>query len=88
MSITNLLDESDEEREIATMAARVLSERFIEAAQNGTVMYVENDNVMRKDPNGVPVIIKRLSGRNPELEKRVADRSRTFKIRKHRVNLD
>lgn len=88
MSITNLLDESDEEREIATMAARVLRERFIEAAQNGTVMYVENDNVMRKDPNGVPVVIKRLSGCNPELEKRVADRSKTFKIRKRRVNLD
>lgn len=88
MSITSLLDESDEEREIATMVDRALRKRFIEAAQNGTVMYVENDNVMRKDPNGLLVVIKRLSGRNPELEKRVADRSRTFKIRKHRVNLD
>lgn len=87
MSTTSFLDDSDEERDIATIAAHVLRESFIEAAQSGIVMYVENDYLMRKDPNGIPVVIRRLSGRNPDLGKRVADR-RTFKIRKRRVNLD
>lgn len=39
MSTKNPINESD----IATAAARVLHESFLEVARNGTVLYVEND---------------------------------------------
>ncbi|MQW93366.1 hypothetical protein GHJ48_13375 [Acinetobacter sp. dk771] len=79
MSAVNLINEDDEEREIAFQAACALREAFISAAQSGPVMYVENDNLILKDPNGPPIVIKHLSGRNPELAQRVASRG-TFKI--------
>lgn len=79
--------ENDNESEIASMAARVLRDCFIAAAQNGTVLYVENDNLVHKTPNGVPIVIKRLEGRNPDLVQRLAGR-RTFKIKKRKINLN
>ena len=66
----DLATENDKEREIANAAARVLHESFIEAAQTGPVFYVENDVLMSKSPNQLPVVIKRLF-RNLELSKRV-----------------
>ena len=80
MSNQYLIDESDKEREIANVAARVLQECFIEAKQNGPVLYVENDVLMSKSPNQLPVVIKRLF-RNLELSKRVPKQG-TVKIRK------
>lgn len=77
MKIQRLKDESD----IAATAAKVLRERFIKAVQTETVLYVQNDAVWRKAPNGVPVLIKQLSGRNPDLAKKFASRG-TYKIKK------
>lgn len=54
---------------------------------NVKVMYVVNDTVVSKAPNSAPVVIKRLSGRNPELAQRVASRG-TFKIKKRKVSQD
>lgn len=85
MSEINL--ENDNESEIASMAARVLRDCFIAAAQNGTVLYVENDNLVHKMPNGLPIMIKRLEGRNSDLVQRLAGR-RTFKIKKRKINLN
>ena len=79
MSAVNLINENDEEREIASQAACALREAFIAEAQWGTVLYVENDNLMSKTANGAPVLIKRLEGRNSELAQRFASRG-TFKI--------
>jgi len=87
MSEINLVNERDNESEIAAMAARVLQEHFIAAAQAGPVLYVENDCLVRKAPNELPIVIKRLEGRSPNLIKKIADR-RIFKIRKQQVNLD
>lgn len=83
----NINLENDNESEIASMAARLLREHFIAAAQDGPVLYVENDYLVRKAPNELPVIVKKLSGRNPNLIKKIAGR-RTFKIRKQQVKLD
>ena len=47
----NLENQSDNESEIAAMAARVLQAHFIVAAQTGPVLYVENDYLVRKIPN-------------------------------------
>ena len=80
MTIENPLNE----REIANAAALVLQKRFIEAARNGTVLYVENDALVSKTPNGKPVLIKQLSGRNPDLARQFNGR-RTFKIRKRNI---
>lgn len=77
MSTRNRTNES----EIATAAAYVLRERFIAAAHSDRVLYVENDNLVSKTPNGTPVLIKRLSGRNPELARQFHGR-KTFKIKK------
>lgn len=85
MSAINLVD--DNESEIAITAGRVLRERFIEVSQCETVMYVENDAVVSKAPNSTPVVIKRLSGRNLELEQRVAARG-TYKIKKRQFDDD
>ena len=85
MSTVDLIDEDDNESGIAAKAANVLRDRFIAAAQSGTVLYVENDNLVSKAPNGVPVVIKRLCGRNPDLAQRLAG-CRTFKIKKRKIN--
>ena len=49
MSAVNLINENDDEREIASQAACALRESFITAAQSGPVMYVENDTVLLKE---------------------------------------
>ena len=49
MSAVNLINENDDEREIASQAARALRESFITAAQSGPVLYVENDTVLLKE---------------------------------------
>ena len=87
MSAVNLINENDDEREIASQAACALRESFVTAAQSGPVMYVENDTVLLKELNGPPIVIKQLSGRNPELAQRVASRG-TFKIKKRKVSQD
>ena len=81
------MNENDNEREIASQAACALRESFITAVQRGPVMYVENDTVLLKELNGPPIVIKHLSGRNPELAQRVASRG-TFKIKKRKINPD
>ena len=75
-----MVTEDNKEREIAEAAARVLHDSFIEAAQTGPVLYVENDVLVSKSPNQLPVVIKRLF-RNLELTKRVPKQG-TVKIRK------
>ncbi len=87
MSAVNLINENDDEREIASQAAYALRESFITAAQSGTVLYVENDNLMSKTPNGVPILVKHLDGRNPDLARCFAGRG-TFKIKKCKVSQD
>ena len=47
MSTVDLIDEDDNESGIAAKAANVLRDRFIAAAQSGTVLYVENDLAAR-----------------------------------------
>ena len=81
MSTRNRTNES----EIATAAADVLRERFIAVAHSDRVLYVENDALMNKAPNSAPVLVKKLSGRNPDLAKRVASRG-TYKIKKRDVD--
>lgn len=73
------------ERDIAIAAAHVLHECFIEAVKNEKVLYVDNDVLWSKTPNGDPVFIKQLSGRNPDLAKKFASRG-TFKIKKRIYN--
>lgn len=73
------------EKKIASAAALALQKRFIEVAGTRTVLYVENDSVWRKAPNSAPVLIKKLSGRNPELAKRFAARG-TYKVKKRCVD--
>jgi hypothetical protein len=73
MSAVNLINENDDEREIASQAACALRESFITAAQSGPVMYVENDTLMSKTPNRPPIVIKHLEGRNPDLAQRVVE---------------
>ena len=85
MSAVNLINENDDEREIASQAACALRESFIIAAQSGSVMYVENDHLMSKTPNRTPIVIKRLEGRNPDLARCFAGRG-TFKIKKRKVS--
>lgn len=69
------------EHEIAKAAALVLQKRFLEVARTRTVLYVKNDIVWSKAPNSEPVLVKKLSGRNPDLAKRFTDRG-TYKIKK------
>ncbi|EPF70894.1 hypothetical protein [Acinetobacter indicus] len=87
MSAVNLINENDDEREIASQAACALRESFIIAAQSGSVMYVENDHLMSKTPNRTPIVIKRLEGQNPDLARRFAGHG-TFKIKKRKVSQD
>jgi len=81
MKINSLEDESD----IATAAAKVLCESFIENARTNTVLYVENDAIWSKAPNSTPVLIKKLSGRNPDLAQKIAIRG-TYKIKKRNIS--
>ena len=87
MSAVNLINENDDEREIASQAAYALRESFITASQSGPVLYVENDTVLLKEVGALPIVIKHLAGRNPEITQRVASR-RTFKIKKRKVSQD
>ncbi len=66
------IESPENEREIAKAAALVLQKRFIEVARTRTVLYVKNDIVWSKAPNSEPVLVKKLSGRNPDLAKRFA----------------
>ncbi|WP_312536630.1 hypothetical protein [Acinetobacter variabilis] len=75
----------EDERDIAATAAKILNERFIEVARTETVLYVKNDAVWSRSPNGDPVLIKRLFGRNPDLAKKFASRG-TYKIKKRNKN--
>ena len=87
MSAVNLINENDDEREIASQAACTLRESFVTAAQSGPVMYVEKDTVLLKELNSPPIVIKRLEGRNPDLARCFAGRG-TFKIKKCKVSQD
>ena len=87
MSTVDLIDEDDNESGIAAKAANVLRDRFIAAAQSGTVLYVENDNLMSKTPNRTPIVIKRLEGRNPDLARRFAGHGKKKK-KKRKVSQD
>ncbi|ENU93548.1 hypothetical protein F971_00806 [Acinetobacter vivianii] len=77
MTTQSFEDESD----IAAAAARILSESFLKAASTETVLYVKDDAIWSKSPNGDPVLIKQLSGRNPNLAKKITGRG-TYKIKK------
>lgn len=81
MKIKSLKDESD----IADAAAQVLRETFIKVSHTETVLYVENDAVWSKASNSTPILIKQLSGRNPELAKKFSSR-RTYKIKKRNIS--
>ena len=75
------IENPENEREIAKAAALVLQNRFIEVTRTRTVLYVKNDIVWSKTPYSEPVLVKKLSGRNPDLAKRFAGRG-TYKIKK------
>lgn len=81
MKIKSLEDEST----LAATAARVLRESFIKAARTETVLYVINDALWSKTPNGDPILIKQLSGRNPDLAKKFAN-GETYKIKKRNIS--
>lgn len=81
MKIKSLDDESD----IAVAAAKVLHKSFIENARTNTILYVENDAIWSKTPNSTPVLIKQLSGRNPDLTQKNS-RFGTYKIRKRNIS--
>ena len=87
MSAVNLINENDDEREIASQAACALRESFIIAAQSGSVMSVEHNNLMSNTQNRAPIVIKRFEGRNPDLARRFAGHG-TFKIKKRKVSQD
>ena len=75
------IENPENEREIAKAAALVLQNRFIEVTRTRTVLYVKNDILWSKTPYSEPVLVKKLSGRNPDLAKRFAGRG-TYKIKK------
>ena len=75
------IENPENEREIAKAAALVLQKRFIEVTRTRTVLYVKNDILWSKGPNSEPVLVKKLSERNPDLAKRFAGRG-TYKIKK------
>lgn len=79
------INKLDEESYIATKAAEVLRDTFVKVARNGKVIYVQNDAIWSKVPKGTPVLVKLLSGRNPDLSKKIANRA-TFKIKKKNIN--
>lgn len=69
------------EQAIAIAAGHILHQRFIAVASTESVLYVENDVLLRKEPDQQPVFVKYLVGRNPDLAKRLLNR-RAFKIKK------
>lgn len=71
----------EDERDIAAAAAKILHESFINAACTGTVLYVKDDAIWSKCRNGDPIFIKKLSGRNPNISKKIAS-GRTYRIKK------
>lgn len=71
----------ENEKDIATAAGTVLSQRFRAVLENHTVMYVVNDTVVSKSPNRKPVVVKHLTGRNPTLASKF-NRRGTFKLKK------
>lgn len=75
----------EDERDIATAAARVLCESFIENARTNTVLYVEHDAIWSKAPDSVPVLIKHLSGRTPNPAPKIAIGG-TYKIKKRNLS--
>ena len=63
---------------------------LIDEDDNESGIAAKAANVLRdrfKELNGHPIVIKHLSGRNPELAQRVASRG-TFKIKKRKVSQD
>ncbi|HAV5779243.1 hypothetical protein PGJ97_13025 [Acinetobacter baumannii] len=74
------------EYEIAKAAAEVLRECFIKTARSEKVIYVENDILWSKTPDGEPIFIKELLGRNPSLSKKITNR-KILKIKKGILNL-
>lgn len=73
------------ECDIAKAAAEILRECFIRTARSEKVLYVENDILWSKTPDGEPVFIKQLSGRNPSFSKEITNRRiRIFKIKKQK----
>ena len=74
------------ERDIALLAAHVLHETFIAASKNETVLYVEDDTLFSKSPNCHPVVIKYLTGRNPEIAKKFT-RQGIYKIKKQKMEI-
>lgn len=82
----NDLESERDERDIATRAAKILHERFIEVARSETVLYVENDALMSKSPNSKPVFIKKLSGHNPDLSKKFP-RTGKYKLKKRKIDV-
>ncbi|MEN8320028.1 hypothetical protein [Acinetobacter junii] len=77
MKFNSLEDESH----IASVAAKVLQQSFIENARTNTVLYVEKDAIWSKSPNSIPVLIKQLPGRNPDLAKKIVALG-TYRIKK------
>lgn len=67
------------ERAIAIAAGHILQERFNAVASSESVLYAENDVLLRKEPDQQPVFVKYLVGRNPDLAKRMLNR-RAFKM--------
>ena len=72
------------EHDIAIAAGHILQNRFIEVARTESVLYVENDLLLRKEPDQEAVCVKHLVGRNPNLAKRMLNR-RVFKIKKRSI---
>lgn len=75
------IDDELSEREIALAAAYALQEEGIAVGQTETVLYVENDVLLRKEPGQPPVFVKQLVGRTPNLNEHMLQQ-RTFKIKK------
>jgi len=75
----------EDERDIASAAARILRETFIKNARINTVLYVEHDAIWSKAPDSAPVLIKHLSGRNPDAVPKIAILG-TYKIKKRNLN--
>lgn len=74
------IDDELSERGIAFAAAYALQEKGITVAQTETVLYVENDVLLKKEPGQPPVFVKQLVGRNPNLTEHLLQR-KTFKIK-------
>ena len=72
------------EHELAIAAGHILKEKFIEVASTESIIYVENDVLLRKEPDQQAVFVKHLVGRNPDLAKHMLNR-RVFKIKKRSI---